>query len=104
MSTEAISNPDVLSFTSFQANPAARQMFEKLGLRHHLQSADNWRSLRHAIVDFNDCDAGHFVALVRQCDGVCSSGERPLLHAIAAVCDFAWLADEFALKALRSAS
>jgi hypothetical protein len=35
-----------------------------------------------------------FVVPARQCDGVASSGERVLLHAILHVTDFTWLADE----------
>jgi hypothetical protein len=54
--------------------------------------------LRTLIVKFNDCDEGNFVKLVRNCDGVASSGERVLLHAICYACDFAWLADELARR------
>jgi hypothetical protein len=82
-----------LNFRGFQANLAARAMFRKLGLEDYLDQAMSWRMLRTLIVDFNDCDQGRFVGLVSQCDGVCSSGERLLLHAIATACDFAWLAD-----------
>ena len=83
-----------LSFAVFKAGAPARDMFRKLDLLDYLESAQRWRSLRRMIVDFNDCDAGHFVALVRECDGVASSGERVLLHAICFATDFAWLADE----------
>lgn len=85
-----------LNFAGFKAGDPARSMFRKLGLEDYLQTATSWRSLRALIVDFNDPDIGRFVVLVRQCDGVCSSGERILLHAIATACDFAWLADELA--------
>jgi hypothetical protein len=57
-------------------------------------ASSSWRALRRLIVDFNGADEGNFVELARQCDGVCSSGERVLLHAILYVTDFAWLADE----------
>lgn len=85
-----------MNFAEFKASAPARSMFRKLGLLDYLDSAGSWRSLRHTIVDFNDCDQGNFVKLARQCDGVCSSGERILLHAICYVTDFAWLADELA--------
>lgn len=83
-----------MNFASFKASEPARAMFRKLGLLDFLEAAQSWQSLRSAIIHFNDPGKGRFVALVRQCDGVASSGERVLLHAIAYVCDFAWLADE----------
>lgn len=81
-------------FQSFRDGDPARSIFRKLGLLYHLEAAQNWRMLRNLVVDFNQCDAGNFVKLVRRCDGVCSSGERVLLHAICYAVDFAWLADE----------
>lgn len=90
-----------LSFAAFRQSQPARSMFHKLGLEKYLEASTSWRVLRHLIVDFNDPDVGHFVKLVRQCDGVCSSGERVLLHAIATACDFAWLADELGTAAKR---
>lgn len=81
-------------FASFKAGEPARSMFRKMGLLQYLEAAQSWRSLRRLIVDFNDPDVGHFVALARRCDGVSSSGERILLHAILYVTDFGWLADE----------
>lgn len=86
------------AFAEFKASDPAQTMFRKLGLGEYLAAATSWRGLRALIVDFNHPDEGNFVNLVRQCDGVCSSGERILLHAIATVCDFAWLADELAGK------
>lgn len=85
-----------LNFAAFKAGHPAQAMFRKLGLEAYLDAANNWRALRALVVGFNDPDVGRFVKLVRQCDGVCSSGERILLHAIATACDFAWLADELA--------
>jgi hypothetical protein len=81
-----------MTFAEFKASRPARDIFDKLGLLDYLESATSWRSLRTLIVDFNGCDKGNFVALVRDCG--CSSGERVLLHAILYVTDFAWLADE----------
>jgi len=83
-----------MNFASFQAGEPARAMFRKLGLSEYLEAATSWRALRALVVDFNGCDQGNFVKLARQCDGVSSSGERVLLHAILYVTDFAWLADE----------
>jgi hypothetical protein len=83
-----------MTFTEFKAGQPAQAMFRKLGLTGYLEAANSWRALRAIIVEFNDCDKGNFVKLVRRCDGVASSGERILLHAICCVCDFAWLADE----------
>ena len=83
-----------MTFNEFKASYPAQSMFRKLGLEDYLSAATSWRALRSIIVDFNDCDQGNFVSRVRDCDGVCSSGERVLLHAICYVCDFAWLADD----------
>jgi hypothetical protein len=83
-----------MTFAEWKVSRPARDMFRKLDLADILDAATSWRSLRALIVDFNDCDKGNFVALVRDCG--CSSGERILLHAICYVTDFAWLADELA--------
>lgn len=83
-----------MDFVAFKASQPAKAMFRKLGLTEYLEAASSWRALRGLIVDFNGCDEGRFVALARECDGVASSGERILLHAILYVTDFAWLADE----------
>jgi hypothetical protein len=85
-----------VTFNEFKASSAARDMFRKMGLQDYLEEATSWRHLRALIVDFNDNSDGKypFVALARECDGVASSGEQILLHAILYVTDFAWLADE----------
>lgn len=83
-----------MTFDQFKNGQPAQSMFRKLGLAEHLDAASSWRALRSLIVDFNQCDQGKFVELVKRCDGVCSSGERILLHAICYACDFAWLADQ----------
>jgi hypothetical protein len=83
-----------MTFTEWKASRPVRAMFAKLDLTDILDTATSWRSLRALIVDFNDCDKGNFVARARDCDGVASSGERVLLHAILYVTDFAGLADE----------
>lgn len=83
-----------MDFAAFKSSAPARAMFLKLGLPDYLEQAQSWRMLRALIVDFNGCDAGRFVNRVRRCDGVASSGERVLLHAICFAVDFAWLADE----------
>lgn len=93
-----MSGREEMNFSSFKRADATQSMFRKLGLLEYLDSAESWRSLRALVVHFNDCDAGNFVKLARQCDGVCSSGERILLHAILYVTDFAWLADELGGK------
>lgn len=85
-----------MNFKEFKASQPARSMFRKMGLLEHLEAALSWRDLREIIVHFNNPDEGKFVKVARQCDGVCSSGERILLHAICYVTDFAWLADELA--------
>jgi hypothetical protein len=85
-------------FEAFKAGQPARAIFRALGLSEYLEAATSWRVLRMLIVQFNDCDKGNFVALARRYDGVCSSGERVLLHAICYVTDFAWLADELGGK------
>jgi hypothetical protein len=83
-----------MTFDEFKAGQPAKQMFAKFGLTKYLEAAQSWRMLRALIVDFNDCDRGRFVKIVRALDGVASSGERVLLHAVCYACDFAWLADE----------
>lgn len=83
-----------MTFEQFKSGQPAQSMFRKLGLSEYLDAATSWRVLRAIIVDFNACDEGNFVKLVKQCNGVCSSGERILLHAICYACDFAWLADQ----------
>lgn len=83
-----------MNFASFKTSEPARVMFRKLGLLEYLETSKSWNSLRALIVEFNDPDKGRFVALARECDGVASSGERVLLHAICYAADFAWLADE----------
>lgn len=84
----------MMDFKAFQSCDPARAIFRAMGLLDYLESSTSWRALRALIVDYNDCDAGHFVKAARKYDGVCSSGERVLLHAILYVTDFAWLADE----------
>jgi hypothetical protein len=86
----------VMPFAEFKASRPARDMFDKMGLLDCLETATSWRSLRFLVVEFNGADEGNFVALARDCNGVASSGERILLHAILYVTDFAWLADELA--------
>ncbi|MCW2195061.1 hypothetical protein AB7M45_007834 [Bradyrhizobium elkanii] len=86
------------SFDRFKAGDPARSIFRKMGLLEYLDAAQSWGQLRALIVRFNDPDKGHFVKRAKQCDGVCSSGERVLLHAILYVTDFAWLADKLGGK------
>jgi hypothetical protein len=83
-----------LTFADFKAGAPARAMFRMLRLEQYLDAATSWQSLRTLIVDYNDPDKGLFVEAARRCDGIASSGERVLLHAILYVTDFAWLADE----------
>lgn len=83
-----------MNFAEFKGSGPAQAMFRKMGLSDYLDAAQSWYGLRALIVRFNDPDKGHFVKLVKRADGVCSSGERVLLHAIACACDFAWLADK----------
>jgi hypothetical protein len=85
-----------MNFAEFKMSRPAQSMFRKMDLLPYLAGAGSWRDLRELIVDFNKPDEGNFVNAARQCDGVCSSGERVLLHAILYVTDFAWLADELA--------
>ena len=85
-----------MSFSAFRKSEPAIEIFGKLGLSEILEQAESWRSLREAIVAFNGADQGNFVKKARALEGVASSGERILLHAILYVTDFAWLADEFA--------
>jgi hypothetical protein len=83
-----------MTFAEFKACQPARAIFEKLGLTDYLEAATSWHMLRHLIVEFNDPDKGRFVKIAMRCDGVASSGERVLLHAVLCATDFAWLADK----------
>lgn len=84
-----------MNFAEFKMSEPAQSMFRKMGILPYLAGANSWRSLRALIVDWNDNqERGAFVDIARRCDGVCSSGERILLHAILYVTNFAWLADE----------
>ncbi len=86
-----------MHFDAFKAGDPAQDMFRKLGFEEFLSAASSWRTLRALIVDYNDKQKrGAFVDAARRCDGVASSGERILLHAILFATDFAWLADELA--------
>lgn len=82
-------------FQAFKVSRPATEMFRKLGFEEFLETAESWRLLRRLIVDFNDnTERGAWVSAAKRCDGVASSGERVLLHAILHVTDFDWLADE----------
>ncbi len=84
-----------MTFDEFKASEPAQSMFRKLGLSEYLEAADSWRMLRALLVHYNDTlDRGAVVKIARRCDGVCSSGERVLLHAILYAVDFAWLSDK----------
>ena len=85
-----------LTFAAFKAGTPAQAMFRKLGVKDYLQAATSWRTLRELIIAYNDPELGLFVDAARRCDGIASSGERILLHAILYATDFAWLADELA--------
>ena len=83
-----------MDFEFFKSCDPAQAAFRSMRLGNHLAAAHSWQDLRDRIVEYNDCDEGHFVKAARRYDSVCSSGERVLLHAILYVTDFAWLADE----------
>lgn len=82
-----------MDFATFKKGPA-KSIFRAMSLSEYLEAANSFRALRTLIVNYNDPDEGHFVKAARHYDGVCSSGERVLLHAILYATDFAWLADE----------
>jgi hypothetical protein len=95
--------PAALTYRDFIRGPGG-DMLRRLGLGWALGRAHGWATLRNLVIDWNDPDGrrgkpGRFVDAARRLDGVASSGERPLLHAIAAAMDFAWLADELAAGA-----
>lgn len=81
-------------FAAFKSGHPAQSIFRAMHLSEHLSAADSWRELCDLIVDFNHRSNGGFVENARKYDGVASSGERVLLHAILFATDFAWLADE----------
>lgn len=85
----------IAGFQTFKSSRPAKEMFAKLGFQDLLSASESWSMLRTLVVDLNDNkERGAWVDAARHCDGVCSSGERILLHAILATTDFAWLADE----------
>ena len=82
-----------MGFDAFKESDPAQSMFRSLRLEKLLQASETWNELQAQIVAFNSAE-GHFVERVRHRDGVASTGERVLLHAICFATDFAWLADE----------
>ena len=82
-----------MEFSWFKSCHPTQTVFRAMGLGRHLDAAGSWNELRSIVVEYNDNDSG-FVDAARRYDGMCSSGERVLLHAILYVTDFAWLADE----------
>lgn len=86
----------MMTFEQWKNADPVRSRFRALRLSRTLEASNSWAELRDHVIDFNDAahDNGYFVERVRTSAGVCSSGERILLKAIAYVCDFAWLADE----------
>jgi hypothetical protein len=85
-----------MNFQTFKAGYPARSIFAKLGMSEVLEAATSWCSLERLVVDFNDRSSGGFVDRVVGLDGVASSGERVLLHAILFATDFAHVADALA--------
>lgn len=94
MTNHSTATTDRLDFAWFQQSRPARSVFRGMGLEEYLNQATSWPVLRGLIISYNEPDKGLFVEAARHYDGVCSSGERVLLHAILYVTDFAWLADE----------
>jgi hypothetical protein len=83
-----------MDFMSFKSSQPAREVFNAMKLSDCLQAAQSWDQLRRLVIKLNHQDDGRYVDTARRYDGVCSSGERVLLHAILYATDFAWLADE----------
>jgi hypothetical protein len=87
--------PPAFGFETFKKNNAAREIFGRLDVLELLDDAGSWEDLRFLVVRYNDRQTDcAFVRRARELDGVASSGERVLLHAILSATDFAWLADE----------
>lgn len=84
-------------FEAFKAGEPGRDIVSRLCLSEYMEAATSWQTFRSLVTDLNDNkDRGCVVDIARSVDGVCSSGERILLHAILYALDFAWLADELA--------
>lgn len=94
MSLASTTSDRPLDFDWFKASRPAKAVFRSLGVIEILDISTSWAMLRRLVIDYNDPDKGLFVEAARNYDGVASSGERVLLHAILYAMDFAWLADE----------
>lgn len=107
-------HPEISTFAAFRDSPVVMDLMRSLGpvefgsnlnatvsdIRQRetwasiLQRATSFANFKHAIILANDQRKGWFVKAVTTRAGTASSGEFQLLMAIAAVCDFAHVADK----------
>lgn len=80
-----------MDFIEFQAARPTQAIFQKLGLMKVLETCSDWDQLRAELLGTGDSD---FAQKVRAFYPGASSGEKVLVCAIAAACDYAGLADE----------
>lgn len=59
-----------------------------------ISMCETWSEFTAAMVHFNDKTDGGLIEAARRLDGVGSTGERALLHAVLSAADFSRLADE----------
>lgn len=79
----------LLHFADFSAGPGG-DICRRLGV--NIDKCTTWQAFTATMVLSNR--RGVLVDAARHLDGVASSGERAVLHAMLAAADFAWLADE----------
>lgn len=80
------------TFNDFKRGPG-REICQRLGLR--IDACLSWSDFTLAAIHFNN-PTGALVDRARELDGVASSGERVLLHAVLHAADFDCLADALA--------
>ena len=79
------------TFADFKAGPGA-DIIGMFGIP--VDQCVNWDHLKETFVCAND--DGALTAKARRLNGVLSSRQRIVLHAVLHACDYDWLADEFA--------
>jgi hypothetical protein len=83
----------VLGFIEFRDGLGGK-MCGRLGL--DISKTRSWDSLASYADEYDIRTEGAFTAAARKLQGVASTGERALLHAVLAACNFTDLADELA--------
>ncbi len=78
------------TFREFRDGPAG-DLACRMGL--DISGCISWRHFTDMAVAYNNCE-GRLVEAGRRLYGIASTGEKPVVCALLAAADFAWLADE----------